>query len=212
MSKNARRNFKTQTARLGYLFDQEEDRLLSGPARNRVTGAGKHLRFMHPDQPRKWAYKDLKKALNEVGLPDNQLWFGPKDETKTVNDLRRIAGWIRACLEHRPAMVVIDALYCRNNGRGIGSPTHRGTCETIPWLMNLWPSPSLVTSQQANGLRWLIKAGRYNRYEADKGVVPGVVNRVKNVKLLEQLVRVSPLARWYSGCTNSPSTENHHSE
>lgn len=196
MSKNARRNFKTQTARLGYLLDQEEVRLLSGPAHNRVTGAGKHLRFRDKVQERKWAIRDIQKALKELGLPDNQLWFGPKDETRTINDLRRIAGWIRACLEHKPAMVVIGSLYCRNNGKGIGSPSHRATCETLPWLMKLWVSPSLVTSQQANGLRWLIKAGRYNRYEADKGVVPGVVNRVKNVKLLEQLVRVSPLARW----------------
>lgn len=199
MSKTARRNFKSQAARVTELIAQEEGRLLSGPARNRVTGAGKHLRYITPAQERNWVIRDFRMALKEVGLPENQLWFSPKDETMSVNEMRRIAGWIRACLLHKPAMVVLDSLYSRNNGRGIGSPSHLATCYTIPWLMKLWASPGLITRKQANGLRWLIKASRHTRhthYHKEKYVVSCVVNRVKNVKLLHELVRVSPLARW----------------
>lgn len=204
MSKNARRNFKTQTARLEVLMSQEEKRLLRGPAHNRVTGAGKHLQFISSCQAREWAYEDIKKAIREIGLPENMLWFSGRNQSVSVNDMRRLAGWIRACLTHQPAMTVLEALYHLNNGKGLGSPSHRADYHTLPWLMRLWKSPNLITGTQANGLRWLAKAPDRYTWEDKMGRIGRVIGRVDNVKLFERVGKLTPLARW-ALCGNLPS-------
>ena len=196
MSESAKRNFKKQATRLVVLREQDYRTLIAGPARNRVKGAGKHLRIMNTDQFRKWAYKDIKTALREVGLPENMLWFGPKDESRTVNDLRRIAGWIRACPGHKPAMTILKGLYDIGSGRGMESPYHRADYHTLPWLMRLWKSPNLITPAQARGLRWLVKAPDHYSWEDKLIRIERIIGRVENVKLFERVTKVSPLARW----------------
>lgn len=187
MSQQARRNFKKSTARLAVVVDTEERRLLSGPAKHRVTGAGKHLRVI---DPRPAAKTWLRKAQLRIGLPGNLVW--PKDAT--VNDLRRYAGWINACPDHKPAMVVLGCLFDLGSNKGTESPRHLGGHRTMPWLMRLWASPNLITGQQASALRWLVKASRHSDWEG--GHVTLVIERIRNVKLLDQLHRLSPLARW----------------
>ena len=190
MSEQARRNFKKSTARLAVVVDAEERRLLSGPAKHRVTGAGKHLRALDQTARRKRAFGYLKVACLEVGLPDNIHW--PKDLSE--NDIRRISGWVSSCKGHPPAMVVLGCLFDINSGRGVGSSRHAGGNDTVPWLMSLWITPPHVTGQQASAMRWLVKASKYREWEG--GHVPPIVDRIRNVKLLERLHKLSPLARW----------------
>lgn len=190
MSEQARRNFKKTGARLAVVVDAEERRLLAGPAKNRVTGAGKHLRVLDTSGRRRRALGYLKVACLEVGLPDNIHWSKDLSE----NDIRRISGWVSACKGHPPAMVVLGCLFSLSNGKGVESPMHAGGHRTLPWLMDLWASPNLITGQQASAMRWLVKASRYGEWEG--GHVPPIVDRIKNVKLLEQIHKLSPLARW----------------
>lgn len=204
MSNNARNNFKKPRALVESLMAREERILLSGRARSRVTGAGKHLRFMYPDQLRKWAYEDIKKAIRDIGLPENMLWFSRKDQSVSVNDMRRLAGWIRACTYHQPARTVLKALYRLNNGKGMGSPSHRADYHTLPWLMRLWKSPNLITAAQAKGLRWLAKAPEHYIWEDKMSRIERVIGRVDNVKLFERVAKLTPLARW-ALCGNLPS-------
>lgn len=190
MSEKAKRHFKKTSARMALVRVSEERTLLSGPAKHRVTGAGKHLRVLDTGARRKLTLGNLTHACGGLGLPDNFHWSKDLSE----NDIRRISGWLSACADHPPAMVVLGSLFDLNNGRGVESHSHAGGHATIPWLMQLWVTPLHITGQQASAMQWLVKASRYSEWEG--GHFPSVVDRVKNVKLLEQLHKLTPLARW----------------
>lgn len=186
MSENARRNFKKQAPRLWELRQKEERTLLSGTARNRVSGAGKHLRYLAPKEQlhvqRHWVREEMK----TIGLPHN-ISLSPE---LTEDELRRVKGWIRAARDHRPAMVVLESLYSLGSGRGVGSPVHAGDNDSLMKVIRLWPSPLAISRNQAKMFAWWVKADRASPSSAADYRFLG------NRKLLDILSKVKPLTRW----------------
>lgn len=201
MSESAKRNFKKQGPRRMVLQEQEHRVLVAGPARNRVGGAGKHLRYRTQRDilraQRHWVREEMK----ELGLPHNLTI--PSDLTE--EDLRRVKGWLRSARDHRPAMRVLGSLYYLGSGKGVGSPVHRGNSDDFMKIIKLWPSPLGITRAQAKMYAWWVNVYSYVGYAPVRDESGEVVSyrqpvanytKLRNRKLLDILNKVSPLARW----------------
>lgn len=185
MSNSARHLYRKQTARLTILKDHQERTLLSGTARNRVSGAGKHLRYRTHQEvlhaQRHW----VKEEMKVIGLPYNLTL----SHDLTEDDLRRVKGWLQFAVDYQPAMTVLGSLYRLGSGKGVGSSVHAGGSDSLMQVIRLWPSPLGITYNQAKMFAWWVKATAASPAAADYSFL-------KNRKLLDILSKVGVLTRW----------------
>jgi len=185
MSKQAESNFHSITARKRAFMEHELTTLIRGRAKDRVSGAGKHLRYIPEKtlqaQRLKMSLRDLNQSAKAMGLPDNFSTYIA--DSCSALDVARIEGWFLACQKRPAAMALLNCVYAMGSGRGAGSSYHKCPADPV-WLMRLWISPGCITHNHVRGLRFVAKFFAH------------LIPKVRNAKFFENLGKISSLARW----------------
>lgn len=178
-----------------FLIDKDEA-LFMGLIQNSSTvvgGAGRHLRAWarkvslchneYDSMNGKRRLLDDAKKIFETKTKCRLPWnFSSVHHTGDIEDVARWAGWIRSAV-HYPLAVKTVAL-CMSQ-RGWGSPATRMTMRELHCL---WTTPSTISVNQYEGLRWWLKRKPVSGYKP--------LPVVKNKKFFELLGKLSGRLRW----------------
>lgn len=181
MSNSAKRNFNSTSAFKRELMGKDALVLECGLPRNRVTGAGKHLRHMAERQR-------LERAVGNLeALSCTPFNVGAFLKSASLNDINRLTGWFKAAEEYKPAKKLVSLLLIPE--RGMGSPCQK--VSDLFWFTDMWASPNHVSWEQVDSIKWLIKATKVAMVEGvEWGNDKIDVTCIKNSKFLTHLDKV----------------------